>query len=426
MSINHFFKRPSEKGQAIVIIIFVIVGLIGVSALAIDGTNAYTDSRRAETAASAAALTAALTRIEGGNWRAAALATAAANGYNNDGETNTVELNTPPLSGPYAGNAEYIEVIITSRLQTYFANVIGIPYITNVVSAVSQSKPAVLGEMFPGYALVSLAPRSECEVISGSRRPAFWIHSEATINLEGGGLFVNSNNPNCAFISFGSGSVRVRDDSSRITVVGGADIQKPKLITPYPIQTGAPYIPYPPPYQMPKLGCGTRVAEYDEFTATMTAGNWDEDVFPAEGTKFLEGGIYCINGDFILESGQQLEGSSVILVIEHGSVRINGGAQINLSAPQTGPNKGLLIYMPIDNKSILALNGNDESSYTGTILAPGADVRINGLNAVSGAAYHSQIIGYFIEVDGSDNIYIKYKDEQNYDTLTMPEVVLGQ
>src|SRR5690606_35827568 len=125
-----------------------------------------------------------------------------------------------------------------------------------------------------------------CEVISGSRRPAFWVHGEATINLEGGGLFVNSNNPNCAFISFGSGSVRVRDDSSRITVVGGADIQKPQLITPFPIQTGAAYIPYPPPYQMPKIGCGSRVAEYDELTATMTSGNWDEDVFPAEGTRF--------------------------------------------------------------------------------------------------------------------------------------------
>ncbi|HCR70671.1 MAG TPA: hypothetical protein DIW23_04430 [Anaerolineae bacterium] len=426
MPINFSFKRPSEKGQAIVIIIFVIVGLIGTSALAIDGTNAYTDSRRAETAASAAALTAALTRIEGGDWRAAALATAAANGYNNDGETNMVELNTPPLSGPYAGNAEYIEVIITSRLQTYFANVIGIPYITNVVSAVSQSKPAVMGEMFPGYALVSLAPRSECEVISGSRRPAFWVHSEATINLEGGGLFVNSNNPNCAFISFGSGSVRVRDDSSRITVVGGADIQKPQLITPYPIHTGAPYIPYPPPYRFPKIGCGEKEAQVDELTGTMTSGSWGEDIFPPEGVTILDSGIYCIGGDFVLEAGQWLEGNNVVFVIDNGNIRISGNAHIDISAPIGGMYQGLLIYMPIENKGLINLNGTNDSSYRGTILAPSADLRINGLDAVNGAAYHSQIIGYFIEVDGTDNVYIKYKDEQNYDTLTMPEVVLGQ
>jgi hypothetical protein len=426
MQINFSLKQVSEKGQAIVIITLSIIGLIGVSALAIDGTNAYIDNRRAETAASAAALTGALTRIEGGDWRAAALSIAAANGYDNNGETNTVELNTPPLSGPYTGNSEYIEVIITSRQRTYFANVIGIPYITSIVSAVSQSKPSVMGEMFPGYALVSLAPRSECEIISGSRRPAFWVHSEATINLEGGGLFVNSNNPNCAFISFGSGSVRVRDDSSRITVVGGADIQKPQLITPYPIQTGAPYIPYPPPYQMPKVNCGNRIAEVDEILGVMTAGSWSEDVFPPEGVTQLEGGVYCIDGDFILEGGQVLKGDNVLIYIEEGSVHINGNANVNLSGLRGGANKGLLIYMPIENKNILSISGSDDSRYQGTILAPGADVRINGLNSISGAAYHSQIIGYFIEVDGTDNIYIKYKDDQNYDTLSVPEVILGQ
>ncbi|HNC07647.1 MAG TPA: pilus assembly protein TadG-related protein, partial [Anaerolineales bacterium] len=259
MQIKHNFQkyRPSEKGQAIIMIVFAIIGLIGVSALAIDGVNAYLESRRAETAASAAALTAALTRIEGGNWRAAALATAAANGYDNNGVTNTVEMNTPPLSGPYSGNSEYIEVIITSHIKTYFATVVGVPYITNRALVISQSKPSELGEMFKGYAVISLAPSTQCELHRG-----FWIHSEATLNLEGGGLFVNSNNPDCAFISFGSGSVRVQD-ASPISVVGGADIQKPKLITPFPIETGIAPIPFPIPYKMPRAGCGSKIATPD-------------------------------------------------------------------------------------------------------------------------------------------------------------------
>ncbi len=49
-----------------------------------------------------------------------------------------------------------------------------------------------------------------------------------------------------------------------------------------------------------------------------------------------------------------------------------------------------------------------------------------GWMQAGGAAYHSQIIGYYVEVDGNDNIYIKYKDEQNYDALKMPEVLLIQ
>ncbi|HET7142864.1 MAG TPA: pilus assembly protein TadG-related protein, partial [Anaerolineales bacterium] len=86
--INH----KSERGQAMILIVFSILGILGMSALAIDGGNAYADRRRAETAASAAALTASITRIKGGDWRAAALASAAANGYDNNGASNTVEL----------------------------------------------------------------------------------------------------------------------------------------------------------------------------------------------------------------------------------------------------------------------------------------------------------------------------------------------
>jgi Flp pilus assembly protein TadG len=411
-------KKMHENGQAMILIVFSIIGLIGASALAIDGTNAYLDSRRADTAASAAALTAALTRIEGGNWRAAALATAAANGYDNNGITNTVELNTPPLSGPYSGDSEYIEVIVTSRQQTYFGVVIGIPTVTSVAQAITRSRASELGEMFPGYALVSLAPKTECD-----RRRGFWVHSEATINLIGGGLFVNSTNPKCAFISFGSGSVRVLD-SSRITVAGGADIQKPKLITPYPIETGVAPIPYPPPYKLPKAGCGSKIATPDELSGTMTSGNWDEGVFPPEGVHELESGVYCLQDDFIVTEGQILEGTGVTIIMEDGNIKISGHAEINLSAPKDGPNAGLLIYMPIGNHGVIFLNGSDESNYMGTIFAPGGDLYLNGLDSTRGAAYHSQIIAYYIEVDGNDNIEINYKDEQNWDTLTMPEVIL--
>jgi hypothetical protein len=400
-----------------IIIVFSIIGLIGMAALAIDGGNAFVDRSRAGNAASATALTAAMSRIEGGNWRSVALATAAANGYDNNGITNTVELNTPPVSGPFSGSAEYIEVIITSHVDTYFGPVVGVPRITNRVTAISQSKPAILGQMFDGYALVSLAPHSGCE-----KDKSFWIHGEATVTLEGGGLFVNSDNPDCAFIQFGSGSVRIEDESP-FTVVGGAQVQKPKLITPFPMQTGAPPIAYPPAFQMPKVGCGSDEATVDEVNGTMTAGNWGED-FPPEGVQHLENGIYCIDGDFILEGGEKLSGSNVVILMLRGKVKISGDSEIQLSAPRGGPLKGLLLYMPLKNQSTLSINGNAESSLTGTILAPAADIRLNGFSSEDGL--HSQIIGYTIEVDGQSNIVIKYKDDQNYDAFKMPEVILVQ
>jgi hypothetical protein len=426
---NPFFSKSpkhkkGERGQAIIIIVFSIIGLIGMTSLAIDGGNALIDRRRTETAASAAALTAALTRIEGGDWRSAALATANANGYNNDGISSLVEMNTPPLSGPYVGNSEYIEVIITSHLDTYFGPVIGVPTVTNVARAVTRTKPSEYGEMFDGYALVSLAQHSQCEE---DQRRSFWIHGEATLSLTGGGIFVNSDNTDCAFIQFGSGSVNIQDESP-ITVVGGEQIQKTKLITPYPIQTGSVPIAYPPAFEMPKVGCGSNIAMVDELTGTfMTAGAWDasEEEFPPEGVVSLEAGIYCISGgDVNIKSGGHLEGKSVLIIIEDGNFLVGGDSQITLTAPQTGPAKGLVLYMPIKNQGRIALNGDSNSRFRGTILAPGGDIRLNGMDSKYG--YHSQIIGNIIEVDGQDNIIITYTDEENYDAYKMPEVFLSQ
>lgn len=420
---KHSRKKPvykkGERGQAIIIIVLSIVGIIGVSSLAIDGGNALVDRRKTETAASAAALAGAVSRIKGGNWRAAALAAARMNGYDNNGTSNTVELNTPPLSGPNAGNSEYIEVIVTSHLATFFGTVIGVPEVTSVANVVSRTKPASYGEMFDGYALVSLAPHSACD-----KPRSFWIHTEATISLTGGGIFVNSDNTKCAFIQMGSGSIRVQDNSP-VTVVGGADIQKPKLISPGEVQTGAVPISYPPAFQMPKVGCGSKLAEVDLINGSMTAGNWEgPGDFPPEGVFDLHGGIYCITGNVVLSGGSRLVGNGVMLLIEDGEVRISGDAEVQLTAPTNGNAAGLLIYMPLDNHSRLAINGNGNSSYRGTILAPSADIRLNGPESKYGL--HSQIIGYYIEVDGQNNIVIKYKDEDNYDAFNMPEVILSQ
>jgi len=414
--LNPTGKPISERGQAIILIVFSIIGLFGISALAIDGGSAYLERRKAQNAADAASLSGAISRIEGGSWREAALASAKSNGYDNDGVTNTVELNTPPIGGPYSTNPEYIQVIVTSHLDTFFGPIIGFPKITVAAQAIAQTKPAEYGQMFPGYALISLAPQSKCD-----KKRGFFIHGEASITLRGGGLFVNSDNPDCAYIQMGSGSVRIEGDFP-FSIVGGASIQKPRLHTPYPPQTGAIPMSYPPPIQMPRVGCGSTIAEVvGEEEDTLTPGNWDYD-FPPEGVTHLESGVYCIGGDVIVDD--VLMGDRVVLVIEHGSVQFGGGATVRLSAPRSGDFKGLLLYMPMDNHKSLSLNGNNGSEYTGTILAPSADIHLNGLESSRG--YHSQIIGYYFDVDGTDNILINYIDDQNFDAYKMPEVLLSQ
>ncbi len=415
MKSNH----RGERGQALIVIVFSIIALVGVTALAIDGGNVYAERRRAQNAADAAALAGALERVNNNtpSWTDAVFQSANKNGYNNDGVTNVVKVYSPPISGPYAGNVEYIQVQITSYIKTYFASVLGIPQITNEVQAVSRTKTAQYLPILGGAAVISLAPASDCNNFK-----AFWVLGEATLDLTGGGIFVNSNNPDCALITQGSGSIRIRDNS-QIQVVGGASIQKPKLLTPFPPLTGASPVSYPPPFYMPKVGCGSQMAKIQEDGHTMSPGSWS-DVFPPPGVDQLASGVYCLNDDFTLNDNSQLSGNQVVIKMEHGRLHFSGHAQVDLSAPGSGPNAGLLIYQPQDNTNVMSLNANEKSSIRGTILAPGAQIRIKGNGSSYG--FHSQIVGYTIQVDGQDDIVFKVIDDQIYKALTFPQVQFSQ
>src|SRR5215207_4017488 len=150
--------NSSEKGQALIVIALAAVALFGFAALAIDGSMVFSDRRHAQNAADTAALDAALSKTRGGSWQQEGLDRATSNGYNDNGASNDVEVYNPPVDGNYAGNNEYIQVKITSHVDTVFARVIGFERLTNRVEAVARSVPGAVYPMFDGHAVVGLAP----------------------------------------------------------------------------------------------------------------------------------------------------------------------------------------------------------------------------------------------------------------------------
>jgi Flp pilus assembly protein TadG len=413
VSVSKRKTRP-ERGQALIIVVLAIIALAGMAGLVIDGGNVFLDRRNAQNAADAAALSAALTRSRGGqNASGAALSSAAENGYNNNGSSNIVEVHYPPASGPYKNNAEYVQVIITSHVKTYFANVLGWRQLTNRVEATARTKTPEVREILNGQAVISLAPTSDC-----NNHKAFWVHGEATLDITGGGVFVNSSNNQCAFIQQGSGSIRIQD-KHQINVVGAAMIQKPQLLTPG-VTVGVASSAYPPPFFLPKVKCSSDAVVSEDGTS-MTSGSWD-DMFPPPGVTFLESGTYCLKKGMDITG--DIEGSNVTFVIEDGDVHWNGAANIILDAPNKGEQMGLLLYVPIKNRNKVVLNAGSESIIKGTILAPASEVHINGNDSKAG--FKSQIIGYTIDVNGNSNVVIYYDDNLNYHTLTMPEIQLSQ
>ena len=181
-------KQKQEKGQALILIVLAIIGMIGLTAVAVDGGMAYSERRQAQNAADAAALDAALTKIRGGGWQAEGLVRAASNGFDNNGTSNSVAVNNPPTAGcngangPYAGNVQYVQVIIRNVTNTYFGGVIGINEVNNCVEAIARAVPPSSAYMYPGFAVVGLAP-SGCDAV--------YIAGNGQLQTWGVGLFSN-------------------------------------------------------------------------------------------------------------------------------------------------------------------------------------------------------------------------------------------
>ena len=383
----------SERGQVLILITLGIIVLVGFVGLAVDGGTAFSDRRQAQNAADTAAYAAALAKINGHDWIALGLARAEDNGYPNNGQESTVHVHCPPENGQYAGNYEYVEVIIESIVKTTFSRVLGRDQFTNRVEAVTHFMPVRIDPLYDGAAMVSLKPDG---------RGAFRSHGTNSTSITGSGIFVNSNN-GCAFEQVGNSLI---DTPLGIEVVGGVCMNG--SITPATsITSGESSVPYPPTDLPPEPTCNKDAVQSGN---TLSSGNW-EGTFPPNGVTFLQPGIYCVDGTFMVNAHDVLIGKDILIYMRTGNIHWDGNAQINLSAMQYGPYAGLLIYLPLSNDDSVIINGNSDSSFVGTFLAPASDIQINGTAGAEG--YHSQVIGYTIDLIGTADLLIQYDQSEN-------------
>ena len=155
------------------------------------------------------------------------------------------------------------------------------------------------------------------------------------------------------------------------------------------------------------------------------------------GTYTMKSGLYCIKGDFTVNGGATLTGEGVTIVMLDGSIDFIGGGTINLTRPNSledpsGNNwGGMLIYMPMDNNGGIDMGGGSGSFYSGTVYAPGPRKSVNNDRSqkceVSGSGtsigVNSNLICYSINISGTANVSITYKEEQNYRRPPMVELV---
>lgn len=416
---------PTERGQALILITFAAIGLFAIAGLAIDGTAKFSDRRHAQNAADTAALAGSLSLVNGkttvvyGNvqqWQYDALQRADSNGYDrnlisnrvwvyrcNDSKTDPSSLRyeSPVGCGPYEGQADYVQVVIDSKINTYFARVIGINQTRNIVSALALSQHTYTSQLYGGASIVGLAP-DQCKTI--------YFSGSAAVNVTGGGVFSNSN-LDCGFYLQGAHGLSIGIGGSVNMVASGYSTPGNPSVSGITggIHGGATAYDYPPPaYMLPTYTCDYTYAN-----------------FPPSGVSNLSPGTYCITNKWKMSGGDHLTGTGVTFVML-GSSNIDwaGNSTMNLSAPTSGSLAGMLIYAPMSNTSTMKFNGTSSSSLTGTIFMPAAALEYNGTGNLNPS--HVQIIGYTINLGGSNDTNVLYDDPSNWDATIPAQVGIMQ
>lgn len=437
-----------ERGQALILITLAAIGLFGITGLAVDGSAKFSDRRHAQNAADTAALTGALALVRGEiayvsptaqQWQYDALSIADENGYDRDFVTNqvwvyrcsdpatvagTLRYGSPVDCGPYEGKSDYVQVVILSNVNTYFARVIGIRQTRNIVQAVALAKPPLTGSLFGGNAIVELKPFGRTNCSSGNGE--FEVAGSGTVNIYGGGVLVNSNSA-CAFQQNGCNTRLNLYSGGQVNMVGGASLQAscPEKMPPPPWPIAEPYewppteYELPPPPECAMTGYPAPVWDGAE-TTTIYPGNYT--VLPPSGLRGsivrMSPGNYCVTNVLKqVTSSSQLLGTDIFFYIKPGGSFTLQGGIVQLSANATDDTsiyKNYLIYVApspgyVDfssSSTTCKINGSAVSTLTGGILAPYCNVEILGSSGSTGI--QSQIIAYTVKLSGDNTLNFYY------------------
>lgn len=380
-----------ESGQTLIVTAGCIVLLLCFVALAVDVGSFYYTQRIVQAAADAAAI-AGTSELNYSDVTAAARADAALNGETNGSSGATVTVNSPPLSGPNAGNSSYVEVIVAQTKPVFFMSVL------NKYSAVTVNARAV----------ATTSPSAGCVYALNSSGTGFSFNGSGAITVSKCDIIVDSSSSS-AFSFNGSGSITALS----IGVVGNYSENGSGSVTPTPV-TGIASTPDPLAYLTPPSystsacvanpnvnGSGTTVLGpassggticYNGLTingsgkVTLNAGTYIINgafTINGSGTVTLGAGMYIITGAYTINGSEAVSGTGITFYLAppSGSYVDNGSGSRDFYAPTSGTWDGILFYQDRTDSQAMTINGSESSIIEGIFYAPDSNVTLNGSGA---------------------------------------------
>lgn len=374
--------------------------LLGFVALGVEVGLWYFEKRSLQTAADVSAIAAAYELAQGtGLEQIVATREAERHGVDTN-KGDVLQINHPPTSGRVVGDNEAVEVIIERNENLLFSSVI-------MSGPIKISARAVAKFTATGTACVLALNRSASSSID--------FGGTADVDVSECLVAANSNSAEAITIR-GKAVVKALSltTAGDYHVVGSGS-----LVSGTPPQTGAPI--FPDPYAdttIPEPG----ICNVNSFVA---GSGGVVDAAPGtycNGMKFVAGsvtnfqpGVYVVNGGAFDVAGQAVitcpacigtEGVTIILTgsgSNYATMSINGGAQVSLQAPYTGPYAGILIMQDRGAPYYVAnLNGGSTTQLDGALYFKNQKLIFNGNNKQSGSCL--QLVADTIEFTGTSYV----------------------
>jgi Flp pilus assembly protein TadG len=419
----HFGNRVrSQDGQTLIVAALCFPVLLGFLGLAADVGILTIAREKVQSAADSAAIAGAA-ELNYGDYTTAAQAAAVLNGFTNGTNGTTVSVNpsgdsTPtPLYGAYAGQAGYLEVVVTQSQPTYFMSVFGF-------SSMTVSGRAVAGQ----------GRNPNCIYLLQSSGTTLTMNNGAELNSPSCGLVDDSSSSTAVSVSDGSSLT-----ASSVEVVGSSTGSN-GTVSPTPV-TGIVPVSDPLAYLSPPSytasSCTGDPAGSYQGGSTYNVGPGSSHSTTQNGnlvcytsltlggngnTVTVNPGIYVITGTLSLTSGTVRGGNGVTFyLVGSGSVNLANGTTFNFTAPTSGTYDGILFYQDRADTQTATIEGGATSTMQGILYFPKAALTLGNGSATT---FYTPIIAASLTMYGGANF-----TDDDYSTvnpsspLTSPRLV---
>jgi hypothetical protein len=357
-----------ERGQTLPLVAFAMVVLVGCASLAIDVGMWRYQQRLAQTAADSAAVAGATELAYTSSLASittSAQTDAATNGFTSGSGGATVTVNSPPKSGGYAGNTQAVEVIVTKSVPVHFAALFGQGSTTVRARAVglltSANRPCIYALDTDSQAITennATMTLPKCGIISN------------------GGLLFNQGTIDAASIGY-AGSTKTVNNTVFTSAAPKASVP---AADPCPLVSGCAYLKANPPTSG---SCATQTTFNSSSTMTIPPGIYcSELIIEGGGSVVFSPGVFTLQQGMVTNgSPPSISGSGVTFYVQGGNIIIDGQPSINLSAPSSGNEAGVLVYQPASNTNQFIINaqsGSSSGGWAGMIYVPGATLILDG------------------------------------------------